>query len=165
MVYTFKHDFVEMAISVLPYFLFFRCVYWSSFYVSDYIIGGYEKMTPGEKSLWGSAWCSSILSVVLPYLVLSISLENGNKWLLFDYPFDFKDDRIVEMTQFILGYFVADIIPCLQHRQGWGKDWYVFVVHHIAAMWYFYTSIYYEQGHGSLLSVCLMESKFDEWLG
>ena len=156
MTYSFVWDTADVLREILPFFIFFRCVYWVSFF-SGYVVKGYDEMKPGEKSLWGSAWCSSILACWMPYLVLQCGLANGGKMLLFNYPFTFRDDRVVRMALIMIGYFLADLIPCLQHRGGWGKDWSVFALHHIAALWYFWSCIYYELGHGTIMTVCLVE--------
>ena len=157
MAYTFVYETQDFIWSLVPYWIFFRCVYWLS-YFSGTFVNGYDEMKPGDKSLWGSAFCSTFLSIYLPYKVWSISITNGGKILFFDYPVDtFKDDEIVEMSRLMLGYFFADLIPCLQHRTGWGKDWWVFAVHHISAIWYFWSCIMYEGGHCTLLSVSIVE--------
>ena len=156
MTYVFVWDSADVLRDILPYFAFFRCVYWAS-YLSTYFVRGYDGLKPGEKSLWGSAWCSSILSVWMPYLVLQVGADNGGKMLLFNYPYTFRDDRVVHMALIMAGYFSADLIPCMQHRGGWGKDWSVFALHHTAALWYFGSCIYFELGHGTLMTVCMVE--------
>lgn len=152
-----QQDWVALFKAVLPWFVFFRAVYAISFPISKFLVKSYDDLKPGDKSLWGSAWCSSLLGLWMPYLTFIEGQANGGKLLFFDYTLDFTSPTIEFMGHVMLGYFIADLIPCLEHRQGWGKDWYVFAFHHVAAIWYFWACIWYEVGRGTLLTVCLVE--------
>ena len=137
-------------------FLCFRIVYLIS-YQSGLVVRGYDAMSNAGKSMWGSSCCSSILSLWMPYLVVKIGLANGGKWLFFDYPYKWADDEVTRMACIMIGYFYADLCDILYYNKQWGKEYWVFAFHHIAAIWYFHQIIQHELGQGSLLAVCLVE--------
>lgn len=152
MTYSSSFDVMDTLKSILPYFIFFRIVFWMSYYSGSFI-KGYNELSPVDKGEWGSAICSSMLSLYLPYVVVTIGAKSG-KYLFFDYPLDNKDDDFVYLAHVMIGYFAADLIPIVQHQ---GKEWYIFAIHHISGAWYFYNCLQYEICQGSLMSVCLVE--------
>jgi len=141
----------------LKYALLFGVIYNLAFYFSGYVFPSFNKLKAFEKSVWGSSCNSLILSIWIPYLACTCGLENGGKFLSYDYPLTWKNDDIILIGKIMMGYFVADVAPCLYYTTGWGKDWYVFALHHISGGLYIRTCLYHGLGHGSILAMTMTE--------
>lgn len=154
--FTYQYSHHDFFVGSFYYTIFFSVMYNLS-YLSGYLFESYNKLSVGDKSVWGSSVNSMILSVWVPYLACKCGLENEGKFLSYDYPLTWKHDDIVLIGKILFGYFIADVIPCFYHNIGWGKDWYIFALHHISGGLYILSCLYYGVGYGSLLSMSMTE--------
>jgi len=155
--YAYEYSPKELLEGTLQYATLFYSIYTIAFYCSGYVFTSFNKLNAGERSVWGSSCNSLILSIWVPYLACTCGLRNEGKFLSYDYPLTWKNDDIILIGKIMMGYFIADVIPCLYHTTGWGKDWYIFALHHISGGLYIHTCIKHGLGHGSILAMTMTE--------
>lgn len=148
---------VMLPEGTLKYGALFGIVYILAFNLSGYVFPSFKKLNASERSVWGSSCNSLILSVWIPYLSCTCGLENEGKFLSYDYPLTWKNDDIILIGKIMMGYFVADLAPCLYYNTGWGKDWWVFALHHVSGFLYIRTCLHHGLGHGSILAMTMTE--------
>ena len=156
----------------LPYAIVFAFVYVISVTFSGYIFPSFDKLSDhkhadpkdptgkkqllNEKSIWGSSTNSLILSIWVPYYTIKVGLEGG-KFLTYDFPLDWTNPALIEVSKIMMGYFIVDGAVCLYMREDWGPGWSAFAIHHISGAWYVRSVLFNNAGYGSLLAMNITE--------
>jgi hypothetical protein len=141
----------------IPYALVFAFVYLVSTTCSGYVFPSFNKLDEGKKSVWGSSTNSLLLSMWVPYYTVKCGLENGGKFLTFDYPLSWTNPSIIEISKIMMGYFIVDGTVCFYMREKWGKGWSAFAIHHVSGAWYIRSCLFNKVGYGSLLAMNITE--------